>query len=74
MKRLLLFTVWEPKSCRNGHEPGIKNIMVMEQLNRFNTFINTDSFNVFFDTEAPFLDMDLSIIYDSFIYNLLQPR
>ena len=48
MKRLLLFTVWETKSSLNGHEQGIKNIMVMEQLNRFNTFINTDSFNVSF--------------------------
>ena len=28
--------------------------MVMEQLDRFNTFIDTELFNAFFDTEALF--------------------
>ena len=28
--------------------------MVMEQLDRFNTFIKTELFNYLFDTEAPF--------------------
>ena len=42
------------KTCLNRYEQDIKNRIVMEQLDRFNTFIDTESFNAIFDTEAPF--------------------
>ena len=32
--------------------------MVMEQLDRFNTYIDTELFNAFFDTEVPFWTLD----------------
>ena len=49
-----LYTVWETKTCLNGYEQEVRNIMVMEQLDRFKTFIDTEIFNAYFDTEAPF--------------------
>ena len=45
------------KKCLNGYEQEVRNIMVMEQLDRFNKFIDTDFFNAFLDNESPFYTM-----------------
>ena len=36
--------------------------MVLEQLDHFNTFIDTELSNAFFDTEAPFWTWNCDII------------
>ena len=37
----------ETKTCLNGYEQEVRNIMVMEQLDRFNTVIDTELFDAF---------------------------
>ena len=53
LKKCLVYCT-RNKTCLNGYEQDIKNIMVMEQLDRLKKFIDTELFNVFFNTEAPF--------------------